>query len=65
MPLTPEELAKYFTTEQLEGAIKLIEGEEAIKSKLDLSKIPDDVLDMTIEIKEKELEENQNGIKTN
>ena len=57
--MTPEELSK-FPIEALEGALTILESQEKLKKierAIDLSKIPDDVLDMAIEIKEKELEE--------
>lgn len=51
--ITPKDIAKNFDTKTIKGAIDLIE-KKAVSDKLDLSKIPDDVLDMVIELREKE-----------
>lgn len=51
----PEELAEKYPTEILELALEMKETIEKEKTnKIDLSKIPDDVLDMAIELGEKE-----------
>ncbi len=49
--MTPEEIANKFPLSVIEAAIEIKEME---KPKVDLSKIPDDVLDLAIEIKGKQ-----------
>ena len=53
--MTPEELSK-FPIEALEGALLILQNQKQQEQKeIDLSKVPDDVLDGAIEIKEKGL----------